>query len=224
MQERALPERAAAGIRILRRLFGGRKGIKRKKKMSDITWKNERRKVVDLIPADYNPRTLSDKEREDLTASIKEFSEVEPVVINLNNHLVGGHQRVTIYADLGIEEIDVRVPNRMLTDEEERRLNLRLNKNTGSWDWKKLMDGFDTEMLDNVGFNSSEVMAMAGLEFAEEEIVDEERLEALQVFPPEQPKLKERAAIHFSTKEEYDKVKAAIDAGKITAEKILAMI
>lgn len=48
-----------------------------------INWINEKRKVSELIPADYNPRTLSDKEREDLTESIERFSTVEPVICNV---------------------------------------------------------------------------------------------------------------------------------------------
>lgn len=121
-----------------------------------ITWTTEKRKVSDLIPADYNPRKLSEKARADLTASIKEFSEVEPVVINTDNKLIGGHQRVSIYADLQIEEIDVRVPSRNLTIEEEMRLNIRLNKNTGEWDTDKLSD-FTSDMLSDVGFKSEEL-------------------------------------------------------------------
>jgi len=127
--------------------------------MKKITWTTERRKVKDLIPADYNPRKISEKERADLMESIKEFSEVEPVVINTDNHLIGGHQRVGIYADLAIEEIDVRVPNRKLTIEEETRLNLRLNKNTGSWDTEKLQD-LNLDMLLDVGFGDEELSSM----------------------------------------------------------------
>jgi len=130
--------------------------------MKNIEWKNERRKVIDLLPADYNPRLLTEKEKEDLTESIKRFSTVEPVVINIgkrNNILIGGHARIVIYADLGIEEIDVRVPNRELTIEEETELNLRLNKNTGSWDPIKLKD-LSLDLLSDVGFDSQELSAM----------------------------------------------------------------
>jgi len=121
-----------------------------------ITWRTEKRKVVDLIPAEYNPRKLSEKARADLIASIKEFSEVEPVVINTDNKLIGGHQRVSIYADLQIEEIDVRVPSRNLNLEEEMRLNIRLNKNTGEWDDSKLLE-WDPELLEGVGFSKEEL-------------------------------------------------------------------
>lgn len=124
-----------------------------------ITWKTEKRKVKDLIPADYNPRKITDKQREELAESIKEYDQVVPVVINTNNRMIGGHQRLSIYADLEIEEIEVRVPNRQLTLEEEKRLNLRLNKNTGDWDTEKLQL-FEIETLLEVGFGDEELSSV----------------------------------------------------------------
>lgn len=127
--------------------------------MSKITlqWTNEKRKVSELIPADYNPRKISEVERKDLMESIKEFDQVVPVVINTDGKLIGGHQRCKLYLDLGIDEVEVRVPSRALTIQEEKRLNLRLNKNTGDWDYEKLGDKFDTETLLDVGFDNEDL-------------------------------------------------------------------
>ena len=191
--------------------------------MSKIIWKTEKRKVCDLIPADYNPRKITDQERADLMESIKEFSEVEPVIINLDNHMIGGHQRLSIYADLKIEEIDVRVPNRKLSIEEEMKLNLRLNKNTGQWDWA-VLSKFDHELLGGVGFTEEEMRINFGISDAEMQDIDVERMEILCVLPPESPKLKERVAIHFESIEEYRRIKDAVENGSLTAEKILKLI
>ncbi|MCK4500893.1 DNA modification methylase [Candidatus Babeliales bacterium] len=130
--------------------------------MSKLTWSTEKRKVADLIPADYNPRKISHKEREDLEASIHEFDAVIPLVVNTGdrgNRLIGGHQRSKVYADLGIEEVEVRVPDRELTIQEEKALNLRLNKNTAGWDFEKLAE-MDMDMLLDVGFGDEELSAM----------------------------------------------------------------
>src|SRR3990167_1938467 len=132
------------------------------KKKAKIEWKIERRAVKSLIPADYNPRKMTESERRDLEDSIKEFGTVSPLAINIGKRegvLIGGHQRTTIYADLGIEWIDVMVPSRELNEEEERRLNLRLNKNTGSWDMEKLKD-MDLGMLLDVGFGDEELSSL----------------------------------------------------------------
>jgi DNA modification methylase len=124
-----------------------------------ITWKTERRKVKDLIPADYNPRKITERQKQELVDSIKEFSEVDPLVINTNNHVIGGHQRLSIYVEQAIDEIDVRVPDRKLTIDEEVKLNLRLNKNTGEWDPDKLQE-MDIETLLDVGFGDEELSTM----------------------------------------------------------------
>jgi len=124
-----------------------------------ITWKNDRRKVKDLIPADYNPRLLTEKDRHDLEQSIQRFGDADPVIVNAGtraNVLIGGHQRVMIYADLAWDEIDVRVPERELTIAEETELNIRLNKNTGHWDEDKLRL-FDQGFLLGVGFDKVEM-------------------------------------------------------------------
>lgn len=188
--------------------------------MKKIEWKTEKRKVSELVPAKYNPRKLSDKAREDLTRSVQEFGEVEPIVVNLDGTIVGGHQRIRVYADLGIDEVTVRVPSRRLTPKEEKTLNLRLNKNVGEWDWA-LMQEMGDELLLEVGFTEEEIMAGFGIDNADSADVEPERLQLLMVYPPESPKLKERVAIHFSDIADYRRVRKAVEDGRITAEKLL---
>lgn len=127
--------------------------------MSSITWTTEKREISELKEAEYNPRKLTDKQREDLEQSLDEYGAVVPVVVNVGsreNVLIGGHQRVKIYREKGMEEIEVRVPSRELSEIEEKNLNLRLNKNTGSWDWDKLEE-METGMLLEVGFGDEEL-------------------------------------------------------------------
>lgn len=124
-----------------------------------IVWKEVKVKVADLTPATYNPRKISAKEREELTKSVQQFGRVEPVVVNTGtrkNCVIGGHQRLKIYADLGIVEIEAKVPSRELTEHEEQELNLRLNRNTGTWDLDKLGE-MDLDMLLSVGFEDEEL-------------------------------------------------------------------
>ena len=69
-------------------------------------------KQLTSLPSGYNPRKMSESERRDLEDSIEEFGTVVPVILNIgtrNNILIGGHQRVSIYADLGIDEIDCMI-------------------------------------------------------------------------------------------------------------------
>ena len=123
------------------------------------TWSSTTRKLVDLINNGYNPRKLSESEKRDLQKSVKEFGAVVPIVLNIGsraNIIIGGEQRVKVYIDLGIEEIECMIPSKELTLEEEKELNLRLNKNTGSWN-EELLKEFDMNLLLDVGFGDEEL-------------------------------------------------------------------
>ena len=121
-----------------------------------MEWKSERRKIDDLKPAQYNPRKISNKQKADLNASIEKFDLVDPLIINTNGNLIGGHQRYNLLRDRGVVEVDVRVPERELTLEEEKELNIRLNKNTGEFDFN-LLQSFDADMLTMIGFSNDEM-------------------------------------------------------------------
>ncbi len=127
----------------------------------------EKKKVIDLIPADYNPRKdlkPGDKEYEKLKRSIDEFGYVDPLIWNKRtSRLVGGHQRLKVLKDMGIDEVDVVVVD--MDEEKEKALNVALNKISGDWDKDKLMllitdlqgedfdvslTGFDPEELDDL--------------------------------------------------------------------------
>ncbi len=125
---------------------------------TDLTWHTEKRKVCDLLPWAPNPRMMTDKQAEDLRASIEGFNLVSIPAINIDNTIISGHQRMKVMALLGRgqEEIDVRVPNRTLTPEEVAELNLRENKNQGQFDFD-LLANLDEELLLNVGFAPNEL-------------------------------------------------------------------
>jgi ParB/Sulfiredoxin domain len=122
-----------------------------------LKWKNEKRQVADLIPMENNPRRLTDKQRADLEKSLERFGLADPILVNLDGTVIGGHQRLKVLAAAGIKTADVRVPERTLTEEEADELNLRLNKNTGEWDLDLLAEYFDESLLADVGFSDSEL-------------------------------------------------------------------
>jgi len=110
-----------------------------------------------LIPAEYNPRKLSDEQRAHIRTSLQQFGFVQPVVVNTHpnrkNVIVGGHQKVTVAKeDLGYTEVPCFEVNLPL--EQERELNIRLNKNQGEWDWAKLEELFSTDELITWGFET----------------------------------------------------------------------
>jgi DNA modification methylase len=115
--------------------------------------------VSELIPADYNPRKWSKEQLEQITQSIKRFNMVDPLIANRapnrKNRLIGGHMRLIAAKQLGVKEVPVIYVNIPDIDR-EKELNLRLNKNTGSWDYE-LLKAFDIELLLDVGFNDEDL-------------------------------------------------------------------
>lgn len=145
-----------------------------------LSWQTATRKVDDLIPHTKNPRTLSDKQRSDLEASITKFNLVEIPAINTDQTVLAGHARLKIMQALGRgqEEIDVRIPNRPLTTEECEEYLLRSNRNTGSWDYE-LLQVFPTEFLLDIGFDDADLSTIWDdvLELEDDDFSEQDELE-----------------------------------------------
>ncbi len=93
--------------------------------------------IKDLTPYEENPRIMPREEMEALERSIREFGFVEPVVVDENNLIIGGHQRLAAATTVGLTEVPVMVV-RGLSETEKMALNLALNKIHGLWDDVKL--------------------------------------------------------------------------------------
>jgi len=142
-------------------------------KIKEIVWHNEKRKISELKPFEGNPRKAGEKEYQDLSKSLERFNLADPLIINTDGTVIGGNFRLKLLKERNIQEIDVRVPNRTLTRKEAEELNLRLNKNQGSWNLD-LLANFDEDLLKDVGFESEELDEIFGLEIDEEFDVEKE--------------------------------------------------
>lgn len=136
-----------------------------------------------IIPADYNPRKISDEDFKKLDNSMENFGLVDPIIINLKKPsiitqleyyiVIGGHQRLDVLIRKGVKkahllrlgdvgwvftekEIKLRDENTV------KALNIALNKISGEWDEPLLqelleglqLDGFDVELT---GFDETEI-------------------------------------------------------------------
>ena len=110
----------------------------------------EHKLLSELNPATYNPRQITTKQYNHLKKSIEKFGIVDPIIINKDMTVIGGHQRLKICIALKYKEIDCVVLD--LSKEEERELNVRLNKNTGDFDMDILANEFDIDELVDWGF------------------------------------------------------------------------
>ena len=124
----------------------------------------EKMKTENLLPADYNPRKdlkPGDEEYEKLKRSIEQFGYVEPVIWNrITGRVVGGHQRLKVLIDMGVNEVDCVVVE--MDENKEKALNVALNKISGEWDKDKLAllisdlqaEDFDVSLT---GFDAAEI-------------------------------------------------------------------
>ena len=137
--------------------------------------------ITDIVPAPYNPRTISSRDKEKLRNSLEEFGLVDPIVINLkNNQIIGGHQRYDAILDQYLLDGDfdkklnlIRLGDigwvfteteLTISDENaEKALNIALNKISGEWDFEKLEEVFNDLQVDDydvdlTGFDNEELM------------------------------------------------------------------
>lgn len=123
-------------------------------------------KTADLRPANYNPRRdlkPDDVDYQKLRRSIQEFGYVEPIIWNeRTGTVVGGHQRLKVLIEQGIEEIECVIVN--LEEKDEKILNVLLNKAKGRWDIEKLSDILqelnEAGEMENTGYEDWEFQSL----------------------------------------------------------------
>ncbi len=113
-------------------------------------------KISELKGMEGNPRTMTNVEFDNLKNSIKEFGCVAPIIINQDNTVISGHQRLKASVELRFKEIEyIRVD---LDEEQAKILNLALNKIHGEFDPDKLSKF--VENINNIelsGFSEQEL-------------------------------------------------------------------
>lgn len=128
-----------------------------------------RTKLVDISNlklAKYNPRQISDHDITSLVNSIREFGIVEPIVVNKDNTVIGGHQRLVACKQLSITKVPVVYVD--LSKKKEKILNLALNRIHGDWDMEKL-----SVVLEELKLGNGDEIGLTGFELGEiDEIID----------------------------------------------------
>jgi len=127
-----------------------------------IQWRNEKRKLRDLVPWEHNPREINRKEAERLGDSLMEFGQIQTIAIGPSDEILDGHQRKAVWSLLpqfGPDyEIDVRVASRPLTDKERQKLVVYLHKGTiADWNFDELANTFEVPELLEWGFRPYEL-------------------------------------------------------------------
>lgn len=107
-------------------------------------------KISDLNPAEYNPNTMSTKELNKLSKSVKAHGIVDPIIVNLkDNTIIGGHHRVKALMKQNVETVNMAMlgdvgwvfndANLKIPDKDtEKIINVALNNINGEMDESKL--------------------------------------------------------------------------------------
>lgn len=127
--------------------------------MGKINWTLRTFRLDELTDYYKNPRSLSEKEFKQLKTSLDKFGMIDKPIVNLDsaNTIIGGHQRKHVMESTGAKEIECWIPDRELSEKEVEELNIRLNKNTGSWDFDTLANEFELDDLLDWGFDKGEL-------------------------------------------------------------------
>jgi ParB-like chromosome segregation protein Spo0J len=141
----------------------------------------EKKNIKQLLRAEYNPRIAlepGDAEYELLQGSMKTFGYVVPIIWNeKTGRIVGGHQRLSVLQAAGVKEVQVSVVN--VDEEQEKQLNIALNKIEGEWDNEALRELI--QELDELGVAEATGFDRHSIDFMSaglEELVDEATIES----------------------------------------------
>lgn len=144
-------------------------------------WRLEKRLIDSLVPHDRNPRSLTKEEAKQLKKSIKQFGVIDKPVITNEGVIIGGHQRINVLREMKLKHVECWIcDDETMTAEEIDELNIRLNKNTGSWDWDKLANEWDVNLLCEWGFDPEEFEDPLPKESKPRVVIDFEDSEALE--------------------------------------------
>lgn len=132
------------------------------------TWTLKKFKVKDLKDYHKNPRKLSRTQASQLEESIRKFGLIDKPIVTRDGIIIGGHARKKILERLAIKEVDCYVSDQELDEQEIAELNIRLNKNSGEFDFDILANEFDPVDLVNWGFHPEEL----GVFYEQEETED----------------------------------------------------
>lgn len=142
--------------------------------MIEIDWHTEKRKVSDLKGWKDNPRTISDKDYENLKKSIIKRGFHDVLKIDEDNVVLSGNQRLKVLIELGVEEVECKVSDTILTPRQKEEVALESNTQAGEWDMDKLAEGFG-DVMEEIGFE--DLLPEPVLDIEEDNYVEPEDLE-----------------------------------------------
>ena len=108
--------------------------------------------VADLIPYARNSRTHSEAQVSKISASIREFGFLNPVIVDGSSGIIAGHGRIMAAQKLGIETVPV-IEASHLTDAQRRAYVIADNRLALDAGWDNEMLRVEFAELEGLGFD-----------------------------------------------------------------------
>jgi site-specific DNA-methyltransferase (adenine-specific) len=147
---------------------------------STIIWKETKIKVKDLDNYKLNPRQINKVNFDKLVLSLKKNGYHQRMLVDTDNTIIDGHHRKEAFLEAGYnanDEIEVLKPNRKLTEEEFKRINVQSNVQFADWDIDALANDFEISELVDWGVNKDLFQDLVTKDFKEEEFNETDRLD-----------------------------------------------
>ncbi len=133
--------------------------------MKEINQKAEYIDIKLLKPHPKNPRIIKDDQFKKLCASIQgspEYFETRPILCNKEYIVFAGNMRLKASQELGLEFVPAVIMD--ISEEKQREIMIRDNRQNGEWDWEMLTENFDIPELKDFGFDDWEFGTEEALE------------------------------------------------------------
>jgi len=151
-----------------------------------IHWRLETLEIKRLKQHPKNPRQINKQQLDRLSKTIDKFGLIDKPIVNSDDTIIGGHQRIRILKTQKAKKIECWVPDRLLEDKEIDELCISLNLNQGQWDYDILANSWDMQDLLEYGFSEETLMGIT--KDAEKIEGDDSEEDAETPEPPKEPK------------------------------------
>lgn len=171
--------------------------------------KKEYRKLGELIPWKENPRIITPEAFERLKYQIKELNggkPYKPLLINQDNIVLGGNQRIEAYKSLGIDPVWVHVVH---TENESDMWKFALSDNdhSGTTDMAKVMSAINRQDLtldwNKFAIDMNNSVLLTNLKkYSAEDLMKEWK--GMPEFKQENQEAKKQIVVNFKNWEDYE--------------------
>lgn len=142
--------------------------------MKKIEWCLKSMAIKFLKDNPKNPRQIDKRVQGKLAVFIEKFGLIDKPIINLDDTIIGGHQRIRILKKQKAKLVECWVPNRMLDEKEIDEMCVGLNLHQGTWDFDILANQWDAIDLLEYGFTEEQLLGVSKEDIAEETTGEDE--------------------------------------------------